>query len=70
MNKATIIFGSTTGNTETVANMIAEHMPHYAVSLFYVTDATEQSVQEADLVLYGSSTWEIGRASCRERVLR
>lgn len=60
MKKASIIFGSTTGNTETVANMIAQNLPDYDVSLFYVTDATEDSVIEADLVLYGCSTWGYG----------
>ena len=31
MKKATIIFGSTTGNTEIVADQIAENMPGYTV---------------------------------------
>ena len=60
MKKASIIFGSTTGNTETVANMIAENMDGYEVKLYYVTDATEAAVKEADLVLYGASTWGYG----------
>ena len=29
MKKATILFGSTTGNTEIVADKIAENMPDY-----------------------------------------
>ena len=60
MKKASIIFGSTTGNTETVANMIAENLVDYDVSLYYVTDADEASVKDADLVLFGSSTWGYG----------
>ena len=52
MKKATIIFGSTTGNTETVADKIAETMSGYDVQVIYVTDAKDDaSVQEADLVL-------------------
>ena len=31
MKKATILFGSTTGNTEIVADKIAENMPDYTV---------------------------------------
>ena len=60
MKKASIIYGSTTGNTETVANMIAKNMPDYDVVLYYVTDATEAAVKDADLVLYGCSTWGFG----------
>ena len=61
MKKATIIFGSTTGNTETVANKIAESMDGYDVSVQYVTEVPDDSsVQEADLVLYGCSTMGLG----------
>ncbi len=60
MKKATIIFGSTTGNTEAVANTIAKNLPGYETSLYYVTDAKDDSVKEADLVLYGCSTWGYG----------
>jgi flavodoxin I len=60
MKKVTIIFGSTTGNTETVANMIAQNLNDYDVTLYYVTDANDDCVKNADLVLYGSSTWGYG----------
>ena len=61
MKKATIIFGSTTGNTETVADKIVETMSGYDVQVIYVTDAKDDaSVQEADLVLYGCSTMGLG----------
>ena len=61
MKKATIIFGSTTGNTETVANKIAENMADYDVAVQYVTEVPDDSsVQEVDLVLYGCSTMGLG----------
>lgn len=60
MKTASIIFGSTSGNTETVAELIAKNMPDYDVSLVYVTDANDDHVKNADLVLYGSSTWGLG----------
>ena len=61
MKKATIIFGSNTGNTETVANKIAENMAGYDVAVQYVTEVPDDSsVQEADLVLYGCSTMGLG----------
>ena len=64
MKKATILFGSTTGNTEIVADKIAENMPDYTVRVIYVTDAKDDAaVQEADLVIYGCSTMGLGRTS-------
>ena len=49
MKKATIIFGSTTGNTEIVADKIAETMTGYDVQVIYVTDAKDDTaVKEAD----------------------
>ena len=43
MKKATIIFGSTTGNTEIVADKIAETMTGYDVQVIYVTDAKDDT---------------------------
>lgn len=61
MKKATIIYGSTTGNTETVANTIAKNLNGYDVSVEYVADVKDDSsVQDADLVLYGCSTMGLG----------
>ncbi len=54
-------FGSTTGNTEIVADKIAETMTGYDVQVIYVTDAKDDTaVKEADLVLYGCSTMGLG----------
>ena len=61
MKMATIIFGSTTGNTEAIANKIAENMAGYDVTVQYVTEVPDDSsVQGADLVLYGCSTMGLG----------
>lgn len=61
MKKATIIFGSTTGNTEIVADKIAENLAGYEVQVVYVTDAKDDAlVQGADLVIYGCSTMGLG----------
>ena len=60
MKKATIIFGSTTGNTEAVANTIASNLKDYETTVCYVTDANDDMVKSADLVMYGCSTWGYG----------
>ena len=55
------LVGSTTGNTEIVADQIAENMPGYTVEVVYVTDAKDDAaVQAADLVVYGCSTMGLG----------
>lgn len=60
MRKISIIFGSTTGNTERVAEMIKDQLSSDEVKLVQVSQASSADVTEADLVLYGSSTWGYG----------
>lgn len=59
MKKVVIVFGSSTGNTETVAEIIADNLSH-DVELFNVSDAPIEAIQGADLVLFGCSTWGNG----------
>lgn len=56
MTKINIIYGSTTGNTEEAANLIAAQLNGQAIN---ITDATPADF-EADLLILGSSTWGIG----------
>jgi len=57
--KIYIIYASNTGNTETLAQMIKEHLsvPATVVS---VTDVNLDDMSNSDLVLFGSSTWGYG----------
>lgn len=59
MANAIIVFGSTMGNTETVADLIAESLNH-EVKVVNVTEVEPSDIKEADLVLFGSSTWGDG----------
>lgn len=60
MSSALIIYGSTTGNTEMVANRIGEVLSGKGISVI-VKDVTEAKVSELgngyDLTLLGTSTW-------------
>ncbi len=60
MAKALIVYGSTTGNTEAVANQIGEVMSGKGVDVT-VKNVTDVSVSELggeyDVTLLGSSTW-------------
>lgn len=55
--KTLVIYGSTTGTTEEVAQKIAEKLNAEAVN---VADVTEDQIAEADNLVLGSSTWGAG----------
>ncbi len=60
MPTALIVFGSTTGNTESVANMVAEVLEQkdVEVTVKNVTDATVAELgNNFDVTLLGASTW-------------
>lgn len=61
MAKAIIIYGSSTGNTEKLAQVLAEELRHnYSVTLKDVVDADPQDMIDKDLIVLGSSTWNEG----------
>lgn len=55
--KTLVIYGSTTGTTEEVAQKIAEKLNAEAVN---VADVTKDQIAEADNLVLGSSTWGAG----------
>lgn len=57
--KVAVLYGSTTGTTENAAELIKANMSH-EVSLMNVAAMNPTIVDEADLVLLGSSTWGYG----------
>ena len=57
MNKIAIFFGSSTGNTETVASQLAEKLN---ADLFNVGDNPADKLAEYDNLIFGASTWGIG----------
>ena len=59
MKKISIVYGSSTGNTEAVAEIIKNNIEGDA-TVYDVTNVTDEVVKEADLVLFGSSTWGYG----------
>ncbi|MBM7616411.1 flavodoxin [Alkaliphilus hydrothermalis] len=60
MKKVSIIYGSTTGNTERVAEMIKDNMAECDVTVANVCNVKDDMITSADLVLFGSSTWGYG----------
>jgi len=59
MAKAIIVYGSETGNTESVAEVIAAALENanLEVTLKEVTQASVGELSDYDLILLGSSTW-------------
>jgi flavodoxin short chain len=62
MTKTIIVYGSTTGNTLTVAERIEETLKKYNgnVELVEVTDVQPSDLASYDLILLGCSTWGDG----------
>ena len=59
MAKAIIVYGSETGNTESVAEVIAAALEdaNFRITLKEVTQASVDELSGYDLILVGSSTW-------------
>lgn len=62
MTKAIIIYGTTTGNTELLANYIAAGMqsPGLDVTIQNVIDSDVLDLYDYDIIVLGSSTWGDG----------
>ncbi len=60
MKKIGIIYGSSTGNTASVAETIAEKLSDYEVETIEVSEASEDSFTSQDVLVLGSSTWGMG----------
>lgn len=60
MKKTCIIYGSTTGTTESVAGMIASKMGIEDNCVYNASDLTPDLINQFDALILGSSTWGDG----------
>jgi flavodoxin I len=60
MQNIGIFYGSSTGNTETVAKQIQEELGEDIATTFDVADAKAGDIEKFDNVIFGTSTWGIG----------
>lgn len=62
MAKAGIFYGSTTGNTERVAGLIAGRLERWFLcGLHDIADASSSAMNSYDLLILGTSTWGLGK---------
>lgn len=60
MKKIGIFYGSSTGNTQTVAQKIAEKLNVAKADIFDIANTPVNKMNEYDFVFIGSSTWGMG----------
>ena len=61
MEKAVVVYGSVTGLTEEIAFTLSKEIENkYDTTVFAAMDVGPQDLQEADIILLGSSTWGVG----------
>ena len=59
-----IFFGSDTGNTEAVAEMIQAALGSQLVEVKDIANSTKEEIAEFSLLLFGIPTWYYGEAQC------
>ncbi|MDO6765857.1 flavodoxin FldA [Agarivorans sp. 1_MG-2023] len=59
-----IFFGSDTGNTEAVAQMIQKELGKKLVEIKDIAKSTKEDIDEFSLILLGIPTWYYGEAQC------
>jgi flavodoxin I len=60
MKRIAIIYGSTTGNTQTVAKKIAEKLSSEEVTLIEASNLKVEDVESFPNLILGTSTWGLG----------
>lgn len=57
MSNIAIFYGSTTGNTETVANELGDQL---GAPIFNVSSSPVAEIEKYDTLIFGTSTWGVG----------
>ena len=60
MSNILIVYGSTTGNTEMVAEQISNHLSQHSPKMQDVTDITPEELAQYEVIIAGASTWDDG----------
>ncbi len=60
MSKVLVIYGSTTGNTESAAKTIAQQLSGHEVECMDVSNVSKADFESATTLILGTSTWGFG----------
>lgn len=60
MNEKGLFYGSSSGNTQSVAGMIARGLGIEGTDVIDVSKATPEMLRKYDILILGSSTWGLG----------
>ena len=60
MKSVTIIYGSSTGNTQRAAQSIKSHLNGFDVTILDVAKASQSNLELATNLIFGTSTWGLG----------
>ena len=60
MSKVLVIYGSTTGNTESAAKTIAQQLSGHEVECMDVSNVSKADYESASVLILGTSTWGFG----------
>ncbi len=59
-----IFFGSDTGNTENIANMIQAQLGKDCAEVYDIAKSSREDLEKFDILLLGIPTWYYGEAQC------
>lgn len=59
-----LFFGSDTGNTEAVAQMIQNELGKTMVDIYDIAKSTKEDIEQYSLILIGIPTWYYGESQC------
>ena len=59
-----LFFGSDTGNTEAVAQMIQKELGKQMIAVQDIAKSSKEEIAEYDLLIFGIPTWYYGEAQC------
>ncbi|CAL1329197.1 flavodoxin FldA [Candidatus Providencia siddallii] len=64
MSKIGIFFGSDTGNTENIANLIQERLGKNIAEVHNIAKSNKEDIESFNILLFGIPTWYYGEAQC------
>ncbi|QCI26763.1 flavodoxin FldA [Buchnera aphidicola (Thelaxes californica)] len=64
MKKIGIFFGTDTGNTENIANIIKKKLSNYDIKIFDISNATIKDIEQYQNIIFGIPTWYYGEIQC------